>query len=215
MFMRVVVGLRIGRVIIILTILFCSAPFSRALEPMLSIREYFGLADLVVVAQIDDQEELREDGQECGVRYQSTILESFKGGSGTTESRQFTFGRYVGLKRYRTYLLFLNYEKDVLRSYEHMAKEFGFYDRRPNIIDLVACKGTVPGYLFNRKIQWEIVSGDVYLSGLLPKEIPSFIHVFNAGGWAEWRIPTDDLFPYLRMLRDHSVRSDRTEHGKR
>jgi hypothetical protein len=189
-----------------LAILSGSALFSEArVGRVLSIREYFNMARLVVLAQIDDQEEVYEGQEQCGVRYHATVLESFKG-LDEKDSKKILFGRYEGLKLYNTYLLFINYENDVNSSYENMAKEFGFHDSRKNIMDLVACKGMVPGYVFNRKIQWEAVSHDVYFFGLIPEEMPSSIHVFQAAEGPNWSISTDELFPYLRTLRDHFVR---------
>jgi hypothetical protein len=207
--MSVVVGRWTYIFSISLTVLISFALFSNALEPMLSILEYFNAADSVVLAQIDGQEVLREGEEQCGIRYEATILKSLKGWSDEKNSNKIIFGRYAGLKTYRTYLLFLNYESDVVRSHENMVEQFGFYDKRSNIMELVACKGTVPGYTFNRKLKWEVISHDVYLSGLLPKEIPPSIHVFQTGDGAEWRIPLDDLFQYLRTPHDDSVRPSR------
>jgi hypothetical protein len=170
------------------------------------------MAALVVLAQIDDQEELHEGQELCGFRYNATILENFKEssikGSSINKPKKIIFGRYSGLKLYETYLLFLNYENNVSSSYERMAKEFGFYDKRKNIMNLIACNGTVPGYVFNRKIQWQVASRDVYFFGLIPEEMPPSVRVFQSEEGPNWSIPTDDLFPYLRKLREGAAKRE-------
>lgn len=189
-----------------LAILLGSGFFSQArVGRVLSIREYFDMARLVVLAQIDDQENVYEDQEQCGVRYHATILENFNG-LDEKDLKNVIFGRIDGLKLYSTYLLFINYESDVSRSYENMVKEFGFRDKRKNIMDLIACKGMVPGYVFNGKMKWEVVSHDVYFFGLVPEDMPSSIHVFQAADGLNWSISTEELFPYLRTLRDDFMR---------
>src|SRR5215831_14326962 len=116
-------------------------------ERMPSIRELFDAADAVIVAQIDDREQLYEGNERCGVRYTATIMDSFKGGS-FFNAKEFTFGRDAGLSRYRTYLLFFHYEVDATSIYERLKEKFGFPDKRQNIMDLIRCKGTIPGYVF-------------------------------------------------------------------
>jgi hypothetical protein len=167
---------------------------------MLSIRELFDAADAVVLIQVEDDEQLYEENDHCATRYTATIIESFKGGDNLVNMNAFKFGRNLGLLKYRTYLLFLNYEIDEKYVYNKLLEKFGFPDDRKNIMDLIKCKGTVPGYVFDQKVAWEVLSGYIRIIGLRPENIPSNIHLFEAET-AVWLIPKNELFSYLRRLR--------------
>jgi hypothetical protein len=187
----------------LLFLLLSSVSLQARMERMPSLSRAFEQADAVVEVRIDDKKKLKADlgGQVCANRYKATILNSFKG---SFASKQIVFGRYNALDPDRIYLIFLKFETKPEQEYEEVKRESNLADitdktEKKKIFDLIKCNGTVPGFIYNTRLVWQIVSGYIIINGLLPEDIPDSIR-YTSDRSQHWMNKLD-LFSYFRSLR--------------
>jgi len=170
---------------------------------VVSIRRAFDQADLVLVVQVYDKENLIDSDTECGVRYYGKILSRLKGEYAT--KAKFIFGRYPGLTPGFKYLLFLKYVAEPDQEFERIAAENPQLGKpsiaeREKVLELIRCKGTVPGYTFDSTVAWRIDQKSIRVSGIRPIELMDQEIPYSSNEPLEWEVQTDQLFSYLRKL---------------
>jgi hypothetical protein len=176
---------------------------SARIEVMLSVQEYFESADLVVEVRIDSEEPIHQRGEQCGSRYQATVLHEFKSPP-QIRGQQLTFGRFAGLHSRETYLLFLRYEADPEVIYRKIKELYDLPDpstseEKEQIIMTIKCDGLVPGLVYNDRTVWDVRENGVVIEGILPFNFPQNIRKSQADKLL-WLIQKDDLFAYLQSL---------------
>jgi len=176
---------------------------SARIEVMLSIQEYFESADIVVEVRIDSEEPIHQRGEQCGSRYQGTVLHEFKS-SPQIRDRKLTFGRFAGLYPRETYLLFLRYETDPEAMYRKIKELYDLPDpstseEKEQIVMTIKCNGLVPGLVYNARTVWDVRDNGVVIEGILPFNFPQSIRKSQADKLL-WLVRKDDLYAYLQSL---------------
>jgi hypothetical protein len=172
------------------------------IEAMPSIQESFESAEAVLSVRVDDEKILHEGRAPCGSRYRGIVLQKFKGSFEPTQ--EITFGRFRGLEVDRTYLLFINYDKDPEAVFKWTKERFDLPDpkdirEKKQIINMIKCNGLIPGFIVNPRAAWKIEQGYVVIAGRRPEEMPKSIRIDEAQSLG-WLLYKDDLFSYLRRL---------------
>ena len=190
--------------IVVILALQSASTASARIEVMLSVQEYFESADLVVGIRIDSEEPIHHRGEQCGSRYQATVLYEFKS-SPQIRGQQLTFGRFVGLHSGETYLLFLRYEADPEVLYRKIKELYDLPDpstgeEKEQIIMTIKCDGLVPGLVYNTRTVWDVRHNGVVIEGILPFNFPQSIRKSQVDKLL-WLVQKDDLFAYLRSIQ--------------
>jgi hypothetical protein len=170
-----------------------------------NITDAFNRASAVLEVQVDGQQEMREHGKVCGIRYVGAVLATFKGTLRPNLDRV-SFGRDGGLTYGGRYLIFLNYVSDPVSLYDALVRERNYLpeanrEDRDTAITLLKCAGTIPGLIFDTRAAWEVKLSYVIARGLRP-DLPDSIRL-SSPETLLWVINKDDLFLYLRSISPH------------
>jgi hypothetical protein len=155
----------------------------------------------IVYVKINSQKGIFVNNTLCGVLYSGIVLKHFKNYLPLRDGQDIVFGRYTGLDVGAEYLLFLNRYADAEAIYKDIVKTYHFSTTipKPDAIDLIKCKGIVPGLLFDPASAWEGDDKSLEIFGLLPHPIPASIHIESVGT-ALWHLRKEDVFSYLQSL---------------
>ena len=191
----------LGLVLVLVLLILVSSTETDARVEKIDVRKEFDNSDYVLLVEIENEVELKQDSKRCGSYYRAFVHEKIK--SADPDMNYISFGRDEGLRAGRKYLLFFRRVTSENREYDRIKKQYNLpdetSDQKKETMKLVKCTKIIPGFVFDPRTAWEVKLGYVFVPGLRPN-LPKSIRVFQ-GESLQWLIRKDNLVSYLRTLR--------------